>query len=153
MHRQLPGIAAVLFAALTLPAMAQLPRNETGARPGNEIGTGNSLPRSNRSSNTVPGDTRSVIAPNLPSPSVDDDATSRQYLVAARQALKAGQTGKAQQSLEMAETRMLDRSTEQGQTQDPSQNPGVQRITDARHALGTGDRRQAMTIIDGMLTR
>lgn len=148
------GLKALTLAALLVfPAAAQTPTSDTGARPGNEIGTGSSLPRSDRSSNNVPGDTRSRIAPNLPSPAIDEDAPSRQYLTAARRALQAGQTGKAQQSLEMAETRLLDRSTDQGQTNDPSSDLVVKRISDARHALGTGDRRQTLAIIDDMLTR
>ena len=151
MGRHIGLVATLLLAAMISTAAAQVPGSDTGARPGNDIGTESSLPRSDRSSNTVPGDTRTRIAPNLPSPAIDEDSTSRQYLAAARTALRAGQTGKAQQSLEMAETRLLDRSTVQGQTSDPSSNAVVARISEARHALGTGDRRQALTIIDGML--
>ena len=153
MRRQIGLAATLLLAGIISSAAAQVPSNDAGARPGNAIGTGSSLPRSNRSSNTVPGDTRTRIAPNLPSPAIDEDSTSRQYLAAARSALRVGQTGKAQQSLEMAETRLLDRSTAQGQTSDPSSNAVVGRISEARYALGTGDRRQALAIIDGMLTQ
>lgn len=142
---------AALLAAVAIPAFAQV--SATGARPGHEIGDGTSLPLSDKSSNNTPNDTHSEVAPTLPSPGIGDDATSREYLMAARQSLKAGKTGRAQQSMEMAETRLLDRSTVQFQTNDPSRNPLVDRISAARHALGNGDRQQAMNILDGILSR
>lgn len=145
--------AGAFFCAISMPALAQMADTDMGARPGNEIGTGNSLPRSNKASNIGRTDTHSRIAPNLPNPLLGEDAASRDYVAAARQALKSGQTGKAQQSLEMAETRLLDRSTVLFQTHDPSQNPLVQQLSDARHALGNGDRAQALAIIDGILAR
>ena len=66
------GVAAT--GAVGQPVSQALPAGidpATGARPGNDIGTGSSLPMSNRSSNISPGDTTSVIAPNLPSPPRD----------------------------------------------------------------------------------
>ncbi len=95
----------------------------TGARPGNVIGTGSSLPRSNRASNITPSDTRSSVAPNLPSPPIGENASPRAYLIAARGALAAGRTGEAQQSLEMAQTRLLDRSVPLFQTNTPPATP------------------------------
>src|SRR5579862_2271701 len=89
---------------------------QTGARPGNDIGTGESLRLSNRAGNIGPQDTRSEIAPNLPSPSVGQDSPPAAYLRAARTALLQGRTGEAQQALEMAETRALDRSVPLFQT-------------------------------------
>ena len=97
----------------------------TGARPGNVIGTGSSLPRSNRASNITPSDTRSSVAPNLPSPPIGENASPRAYLIAARGALAAGRTGEAQQSLEMAQTRLLDRSVPLFQTNTPARDPAV----------------------------
>ena len=114
---------ALLIAALisvVSPAAGQpLPPGvdpQTGARPGNEIGTGSSLPFSDRASNITPQDTTSVIAPNLPSPPLGANASVRDFLTAARSALVQGRTGEAQQSLEMAETRALDRSVPLFQT-------------------------------------
>ncbi len=52
----------------------------TGARPGNVIGTGRSLPLSDKASNITPSDTRSVLAPNLPSPPIGENAPVRDYL-------------------------------------------------------------------------
>jgi len=134
-----------------LSAPAQVPSGAdpaTGARPGHQIGVGDSLPRSGKASNIVPADTRSTIAPTLPMATVGDDAASRDYLKAVRASLVAGHTGQAQQSLEMAETRVLDRSVRQGETDTPSHSQLVSRIREARHALGAGDRTQAIQLID-----
>jgi hypothetical protein len=135
----------------SLSALAQVPSGAdpaTGARPGHQIGVGDSLPRSGKASNIVPADTRSNIAPTLPMATVGDDAASRDYLKAARASLVAGRTGQAQQSLEMAEPRVLDRSVRQGETDTPSHSQLVSRIREARHALGGGDRTQAIQLID-----
>lgn len=142
---------AALLGMTAMPALAQAPSgldSATGARPGHEVGIGNSLPLSDKASNTVPADTRSNIAPTLPPPAIGENAATRDYLRAARASLVAGRTGQAQQSLEMAETRALDRSVPQGQTNAPSDSQLVSRIRDARQALGGGDRAHAIQLID-----
>lgn len=142
---------AALLAFTAMSALAQAPsvtNPATGARPGHEVGIGDSLPRSNKASNIVPADTQSNIAPTLPPSAIGDDAASRDYLRAARASLVAGRTGQAQQSLEMAETRALDRAVPQGQTDAPSNSQLVSRIRDARHALGGGDSTHAIQLID-----
>ena len=123
----------------------------TGARPGNEIGTGSSLPMGTRASNIDQMDTHSSIAPNLPLPSVGPNASSVDYLRAAQSALQAGRTGEAQQSLEMAQTRLLDRSVPQAQTDNASDNPAVTQISQALKALAAGDRAQTMRLIDAAI--
>ena len=123
----------------------------TGARPGNVVGTGMSMPMGSTASNINPTDTRSQIAPNLPSPVVGDNASAPDYLAAARNALAAGRTGEAQQSLEMAETRLLDRSTPLFQTNTPSANPAVSQISQALQALAAGDRARCMSLIDAAM--
>ena len=124
----------------------------TGARPGNEIGTGSSLPRSDKSSNISPGDTRSVLAPNLPTPAIGENAAMRDYLVAARSALAAGRTGEAQQALEMAETRALDRSVPLFQTAAPIMDAQVARIEKALHTLSAGERSEAIRLIEDAIS-
>ncbi|HXA25972.1 MAG TPA: hypothetical protein VNW90_27135 [Acetobacteraceae bacterium] len=144
-------VTAALLGLAAMPALAQAPSGSdptTGARLGHEVGIGDSLPRSDKASNIVPADTRSNIAPTLPPSSAGDNAATHQYLRAARASLVAGHTGQAQQSLEMAETRALGRSVAQDQTGTPSDSPLVSRIRDARHALGGGDRTQAIQLID-----
>jgi hypothetical protein len=126
---------------------------DTGARPGNEIGTGSSLPLSDKAANITSQDTQSTIAPNLPTPSLGENATPRDFLRAARAALVVGKTGEAQQALEMAETRALDRSVPLFQTNTPSKNPLVSDINNALLALGAGDRSRAVQIIEAALAR
>lgn len=142
--------AALLAAGFAAPLHAQ-PAPTTGARPGNEIGTGQSLPRGDSASNINGGDTRSTIAPNLPTPPVAPSASPHDYLVAARGAIAAGRTGEGQQALEMAETRALDRSVPYAGTGVPSGNPFVAQIGQALQALAAGDRGRAITLIDAAL--
>ena len=123
----------------------------TGARPGNDIGTGMSMPMGTRASNIDAADTRSVIAPNLPSPPVGPNAGPVDYLRAAQSALQANRTGEAQQALEMAQTRLLDRSVPMGQTNNPSDNPAVTQVTQALKALAVGDRAQTMQLIQSAI--
>jgi hypothetical protein len=105
-------------------------------------------PTSNNASNITGSDTSSPIAPALPSPDLPPGSPPEAFLRAARAALATGQTGKAQQALEMAETRLLDRSTPLFQTDNPSRNPLIKQIGDARRALGSGNRAQAMKLLD-----
>jgi len=143
--------AAALLGMSAATALAQSTTSlnpATGARPGHEPGVGVSLPRSGNASNITPSDTRSVIAPTLPTPSIGTNATAQDYLRAARASLAAGHTGETQQSLEMAETRALDRSVPAGQTgvQDPDRL--VSWIREARRAMGDGNNLHAIQIID-----
>ncbi|MEJ0018660.1 MAG: hypothetical protein WDN25_19295 [Acetobacteraceae bacterium] len=132
-----------------MSALAQAP---SGARAGHEPGVGDSLPRSSKASNIGPGDTHSTIAPTLPAPAVIANAVPHEYLRTARKLLVAGRhTGQAQQSLEMAETRALDRSVAAGQTNVADTSPFVSQIRDARRALGTGNIAQTIKLIDAAL--
>jgi hypothetical protein len=155
MPRRAAGVVVVLAGMLPSLASAQsLPPGinpETGARPGNEIGTGMSLPKGNRASNIDQNNTRSLIAPNLPSPQVGENATPVDFLRAAQAALQAGRTGEAQQSLEMAQTRLLDRSVPMQQTNNPSDHPAVMQISQALRALSAGDRAQTMQLIQSAI--
>ena len=73
------------------------------------------------------------------------------FLRAAQGALATGRTGEAQQALEMAQTRMLDRSVPLGQTNVPSDNPTVTQISQALRDLGTGNRAATMRSIETAL--
>lgn len=149
--RYLSIATAGLLGMTAMQALAQVPQGNdpmTGARPGHAIGVGNSLPRSSKASNIGPAGSASTIAPTLPTAAVGDDATTRDYLLAARSALVAGRTGEAQQSLEMAETRVLSRAVPQGQTDLPSNSRLVAEIRDARLAVGGSDRPRAIQMID-----
>jgi hypothetical protein len=153
--RSLMIASAVLLGMSGAIALAQAPAGldpTTGARPGHEPGVGMSLPVSNNASNITPGDTRSVIAPTLPPSPVGTNATARDYLRAARASLVAGQTGQTQQSLEMAETRALDRSVPMGQTDNPDTTNFITEIRNARDALAAGNAQQTMQLIDRALS-
>lgn len=108
---------------------------ETGARPGHEPGVGESEPMAHHASNIDRADTHSEIAPRLPAPPVGENAGPERYLAAAQKAIRAHRTGEAQEALERAETRLLDRSAPAGAANAPDQGPAIQHINDALHAL------------------
>jgi len=149
--RYLSLTTVALLGMTVVSALAQAPPiadPATGARPGHAAGVGASLPQSNNASNIVPADTRSNIAPTLPASAAGESASPSDYLRSARASLVAGHTGQAQQSLEMAETRALDRSVVPDQAAMPSDSGFVSRISDARHALGNGNSAHAIELID-----
>jgi hypothetical protein len=150
-HFNISAAALLSMTAAATLALAQAPSSVdtvNGARPGHEVGVGDSLPRSDKASNITPADTRSNIAPTLPQSAAGENAATFDYLRTARASLVAGHTGQAQQSLEMAETRALDRSVPQGRTDAASNSRLVARIHDARHALGIGNSSEAIELID-----
>jgi hypothetical protein len=110
-------------------------------------GTGESGPASNVASNIDSADTHSAIAPHLPEPAVGEGAGADTLLRAAQAALAAHHTGAAQQALEMAETRLLDRSTPVDAANVPDQNMAVQQVASARKALASGDTAAASAAI------
>jgi hypothetical protein len=73
------------------------------------------------------------------------------YLRAAQGALALGHEGEAEEALEMAQTRMLDRSVPLGQTDRPSDNPTVGQISQAMQALAAHDRLTGMQAIQRAL--
>jgi hypothetical protein len=102
-------------------------------------GTGESGPASSMASNIDPADTHSDIAPHFPAPKIGQSGTPEEYLKVAEHALANHQTGEAQQALEMAETRLLDRSTPVDAAGHPDANPMVASVSQARDALGHKD--------------
>ncbi len=124
-------IAAALVGLACTSALAQPFAHEPG--------TGLSGPASAKASNVTGSDTQSPIAPHLPQPETGPNQGPRGYLRAADRALAMHHTGEAQQALEMAETRLLDRATPAYAANAPSQNQMVARVAEARRALGQGD--------------
>lgn len=102
----------------------------TGAGPGE--------PESRRPSNIDSADTRGEVAPALPMPPVHGNSPEA-YLAAADRALSRHQGGEAQEALERAETRLLDRSVPAGQGNMPERDPRLTQIHDARMALANHD--------------
>jgi hypothetical protein len=82
----------------------------------------------------------------LPMPPTSGD-TPRDLLTAAQTALNKGQTGAAQQALEMAETRILSRTTDPSMANAPDQRAMVANIDKARQALGSRDMNGAKQAI------
>ena len=104
-------------------------------------------PTSDKASNATRADTRSVIAPALPPPPVGDNASPLDYQQAAQQALAHRRTGEAQEALERAEARALDRSVPLFQTDQPIEDPVVAQIRQARLALASDDAARATQFI------
>jgi hypothetical protein len=102
-------------------------------------GTGESGPASSQASNINGADTHSVIAPHLPSPDVGENASPDRYLKVAERALRMHKTGEAQQAMEMAETRLLDRSTAPSAANTPDDAPRVQAVSTALRDLAAKD--------------
>jgi len=119
---------ALLAGAIPAPAVAQ-----------STIGTGSTI----GTANIGPADTRSEVAPTLPTPALGEDAPPSAFLRAAQSALIAGRTGETQEALERAQTRLLDRSVPLFQTNNPSENPAVGQIREALRSLSQGDREGA----------
>jgi hypothetical protein len=92
-----------------------------------------------------------VLAP-LPSPNPTEGERPSDYLRAARDALAAGRVNEAVSALEMAQTRMLDRSVPLGQTDNPSDNPTIVQITQARRALAAHDQATCQQLIQAAIT-
>ncbi len=150
------ALVAILLAGASLHAAAQVSPQSvgdttTGARPGNQVGTGMSLPMGTKASNIGPGDSAGTYAPNLPAPALPENARPSDFLRAAQGALAAGCTGEAQQALEMAQTRLLDRSVPLGQTNDPSNDAAVRQISQALRALSESDRAGSMQQIQSAM--
>jgi len=104
-------------------------------------------PLSSDASNINGADTRSMIAPALPSVDLGPNATAVDYLQAAQAALAATQTGRAQSALENAETLLLTRSVALGTTDNPDQRPAVRNISAALQALASNDIQDAMNLV------
>lgn len=114
------------------------PMNENAGDITHETGAGPGEPESRHPSNIDRADTRSEIAPALPMPPVRGNGPEA-YLAAADRALARHQGGEAQEALERAETRLLDRSVPAGQGNMPERDPRLTQIHDARMALANRD--------------
>ena len=102
--------------------------------------------RSDTASNNSAADTRSPIAPILPDPGVTGGP--EEFLTAARRALAAGRTGEAQEALERAESRLLDRDVAPSEAGAPATDPRVAAIAAARQALSVGNTPAALREIE-----
>ncbi len=76
-----------------------------------------------------------AVVPRLPLPAMPDNEPPHAFLEAARSAVDRGQTGEAEEALERAETRILDRDVATNSTQEPDDQRAVLDIAVARQAL------------------
>ena len=116
-----------------------------------DISKPGSQPFSNKASNTAGSANAPEIAPALPVPALDENASAEQLLRAARTAIVRGQTGEAQEAMERAQTRLLDRSVPLFKTDQPSRHPAIPLIQQALKALGEGDRTEAVKYVEQAL--
>jgi hypothetical protein len=112
---------------------------------GTALAQDSNSPLSTKASNTSAANTHGDIAPRLPVSATDDPVNA--YLSQAQQALRGGRTGAAQEDLERAETRALDRVTAPAQASVPDNSPRIAAIRQARDDLGRGDRKGALQAI------
>jgi len=87
----------------------------------------------------------------LPEPEISESAKISDILMAAERAVAAGRIGEGMSALEMAQTRMLDRSVPLFQTNTPSNDPLVGMIVRARGALEAGDRMDCAQLIESAM--
>ncbi len=132
----------------TAAPLAPLPGDSSAAA--DDTPTGEVRASSTEAANISAADTRSNIAPALPTPQAAGDSTQA-YLRAARSAIEAGQTGAAQEALERAESRALDRDVAPSEAGAPAQSPTIQQIGEARQALSVGNPQAALQAIAAAL--
>jgi len=126
---------------------------EMGARPGHEPGVGQSEPMSTRASNINQADSRSQIAPRLPTPAGGENASPQTYLRDAQRALGQKRTGAAQEALERAETAFLNNPANPAEPGGQVGNPMQQTVEQARQALGRGNTAEARQLVDQALAQ
>jgi uncharacterized protein (DUF427 family) len=91
------------------------------------------------------------IAP-LPVPPLDENAPPAAFVRAAITALAAGHPGEAQEAIERAEARLLVRDVDPRRIQEPSENPLIAQLREARALIPT-DRSQALAILQNLQAR
>jgi hypothetical protein len=92
-------------------------------------------------------------APAPSPPGLVTDRTGRDYLLAARVAIRAGNAHAAQVALGRAETRLLNRASLAAGPDRPLHHPGVTEIERALDQLGAHDSAGAVATIDGLLAQ
>lgn len=107
-------------------------------------------PMSTTATHIDKADTGSTIAPRLPAPNAAD-ASPDQFLASAKRDVMAGRTGAAQEALERAETRILDRSTDPAMANQPDASPRVDHIHNALRMLAAKDRAGTTREIDAAM--
>ena len=140
----------LLFALAAAPALAQTtPATTPALTPPAEAG--GKQPMSTLPSNTSAETARTQWSPQLPTPDVGENAPPAAFIQAAQAALAAGRLGEAQEATERAESRALTRSVKPSTADDPSHQPLVRQLSEARQLIGSGDRAGARQKLDEAL--
>ncbi len=147
----MPALATQTRSAMpAAPPAPMVHMTQTYATPAS--GTRLTEPKSTTATNIVPRDTHSDLAASLPSPNLGPNADPANYLHNAKQELARHRTGAAQQALEMAETRLLDRSVPATDVNQPDRSPAISEVSEALHSLGRNDIPTANQHIDTALS-
>jgi hypothetical protein len=138
----MPSIHAIalLFPLAVAPIFAQTVADTSGKQP-----------TSTAPANVGPTDTHTLWSPQLPTPFVDPNASPAAFMKAAEAAIAAGRLGEAQEAIERAESRVLDRAVRPSKAGQPSQQKLVRQLSDARQALGAGDKAGALRLLEAAL--
>lgn len=123
-----------------------------GVPPASAYRGGAGAPFSREASNIDRRDTRSVIAPRLPSPGDVGDST-RAYLRAAERALEQDRTGVAQVAIGRAMTRFLNGAMDAGMGYDALSSDVMHDLVSARQALAANDLRTSHEAVATALDR
>lgn len=89
-----------------------------------------------------------AVASPLPTPAIDENAPPQAFIEAALHALATGRVAEAQEAIERAETRLLARAVKPSLADQPSQQPLVQQLSQARQALAAGDKLGAVGLLE-----
>ena len=92
-----------------------------------------------------------VLHTALPAPNLTDDASPRDFLLAARSAIIANRLPEAQEALERAEARALVRAVRPSRITQPSDQDLVRQIAATRQALTGGDRMVTVALLQQAL--
>lgn len=149
MRKSLLMSAAAVALTFGAPAFVQTAMAQTGYNAGLNVVPTHKY--SAQASNINSSDIRSRIAPVLPTPAgASQNSSPEQLLGIAQNELQRGQTGAAQQALEMAMTNALNDVNgvvSPSMAGTPSSNPLVGKINQALQALGRHDTAGAQQAI------
>ena len=135
-----PCTFAAVLALVAVPAFAQTTEPGAGKQP-----------MSTAPTNVAPSSTHTLWSPSLPTPAVPENAPPAAFIKAAQAAIAAGKLGEAQEAIERAESRALDRSVRPTKAGQPSRQPLVQQLAQARQALGNRDKAGASRMLEQAL--
>jgi hypothetical protein len=130
------GTGLILALALALPAAAQQMPSAMGQDMSGMAGTTGTA----------------VLGRALPVPQVNDDS-AKGYLQAARDALAKKNVPMAEEALERAETRLLDRDVAPSQVANPVADDNIDQIRNALTALAQHKLADAEKIIEALLAK